>query len=78
MLVAAGLSPESLLVRDPTKPGWKRGLDWTRLRAVVCDSVTALELPAGLFAMRFMLLDAASLEPLKEMEARLGGDELSG
>jgi DNA-binding transcriptional regulator YhcF (GntR family) len=75
MLVAAGLSPESLLVRDPTKPGWKRGLEATA--GVVCDSVTAMELPAGLFPMRFILLDAASLEPLKEMEARLGGDELS-
>jgi GntR family transcriptional regulator len=72
MLVAAGLSPESLLVRDPTKPGWKRGLEATN--GVVCDSVTALELPAPLFPMRFILLDAASLEPLKDMEARLAGE----
>jgi len=71
MLVAAGLSPESLLVRDPTKPGWKRGLDATT--GVVCDSVTALELPPPLFPMRFILLDAASLAPLKEMEATLSG-----
>jgi DNA-binding transcriptional regulator YhcF (GntR family) len=72
MLVAAGLSPESLLVRDPTKPGWKRGLDATA--GVVCDSVTALELPAGVFPMRFILLDAASLAPLQEMEATLTGN----
>jgi GntR family transcriptional regulator len=72
MLVAAGLSPESLLVRDPTRPGWKRGLDGTT--GVVCDSVTALELPAGVFPMRFILLDAASLAPLKEMEATLSGN----
>lgn len=71
MLVAAGLSPESLLVRDPTKAGWKRGLDGTA--GVVCDSVTALELPAGVFPMRFILLDAASLAPLQEMEATLSG-----
>ena len=71
MLVAAGLSPESLLVRDPTKPGWKRGLDATT--GVVCDSVTALELPPPLFPMRFILLDAASLAPLQEMEATLSG-----
>jgi DNA-binding transcriptional regulator YhcF (GntR family) len=72
MLVAAGLSPESLLVRDPTKAGWKRGLEGTT--GVVCDSVTALELPAGVFPMRFILLDAASLAPLQEMEAALTGN----
>jgi GntR family transcriptional regulator len=72
MLVAAGMSPESLLVRDPTRPGWKRGLDATT--GVVCDSVTALELPAGVFPMRFTLLDAASIAPLRAMEAALSGD----
>lgn len=72
MLVAAGMSPESLLVRDPTKPGWKRGLEATT--GVVCDSVTARELPANVFPMRFILLDAASLAPLKEMEATLAGE----
>jgi GntR family transcriptional regulator len=72
MLVAAGLAPESLIVRDPTKPGWKRGLDATS--GVVCDTVTAGELPAGVFPMRFLLLDEASLAPLKEMEAMLAGE----
>jgi DNA-binding transcriptional regulator YhcF (GntR family) len=73
MLVAAGLPPESLLVCDPTRPGWKRGLDATT--GVVCDSVTALELPAGVFPMRFMLLDESSVAPLQAMEATLAGDE---
>jgi hypothetical protein len=72
MLVAAGLPPESLLVRDPTRPGWKRGLDATA--GVVCDSLTALELPAGAFPMRFTLLDAASVAPLRAMEATLEGE----
>jgi GntR family transcriptional regulator len=72
MLVAAGLPPESLLVRDPTRPGWKRGLDATA--GVVCDSVTALELPAGVFPMRFTLLDAASVAPLRAMEVALSGE----
>jgi DNA-binding transcriptional regulator YhcF (GntR family) len=72
MLIAAGLAPESLLVLDATRPGWKRGLDQTA--GVVCDSVTALELPAGVFPMRFSLLDAASIAPLREMEAALRGD----
>jgi GntR family transcriptional regulator len=72
MLVAAGLSPESLLVRDPTQPGWKRGLEATA--GVVCDQVTALELPANVFPMRFSLLDADSIAPLRAMEAVLAGD----
>jgi DNA-binding transcriptional regulator YhcF (GntR family) len=72
MLVAAGLPAESLLVCDPTRPGWKRGLQATS--GVVCDSVTELELPAGVFPMRFTLLDAASLAPLQAMEATLSGD----
>ena len=72
MLIAAGLAPESLLVRDPTRPGWKRGLDATT--GVVCDAVTALELPAGVFPMRFSLLDAASLAPLRAIEATLSGN----
>ncbi|MDR3682094.1 MAG: GntR family transcriptional regulator [Geothrix sp.] len=73
MLVAAGLSPESLLVCDPGKPGWKRGLEATA--GVVCDSVTALELPANIFAMRFTLLDEASVTPLRAMETTLTGPE---
>ncbi len=72
MLVAAGLDPESLLVRDPARPGWKRGLEATA--GVVCDSLTVLELPAGAFPMRFTLLDAASVAHLREMEAALVGD----
>jgi GntR family transcriptional regulator len=71
MLVAAGLPAESLLVCDPTRPGWKRGLQATS--GVVCDSVTELELPAGVFPMRFTLLDAESLAPLRAMEATLSG-----
>ncbi len=72
MLIAAGLAPESLLVRDPARPGWKRGLE--AAAGVVCDSLTALELPAGAFPMRFTLLDAASVAHLREMEATLAGD----
>jgi hypothetical protein len=60
-----------LLVRDPTRPGWKRGMEATT--GVVCDSVTALELPPGAFPMRFTLLDAASIAPLRAMEAALSG-----
>jgi len=72
MLIAAGLAPESLLVRDPARAGWKRGLEATA--GVACDSLTALELPAGAFPMRFTLLDAASVTHLREMEATLSGN----
>jgi GntR family transcriptional regulator len=66
MLIAAGLEPQSLLVRDATQPGWTRGLD--AASGVVCDSVTALELPAGVFAMRFTLLDEPTLASLRKQE----------
>jgi DNA-binding transcriptional regulator YhcF (GntR family) len=69
MLVAAGLDPESLLVRDATQAGWKRGLDATA--GVVCDSVTALELPAGVFPLRFTLLDEPTLAELRRSEQRV-------
>ena len=66
MLIAAGLAPESLLVRDATKPGWKRGLDTTA--GVVCDSVTAEELPPGAFPLCFTLLDEPTLAELRRHE----------
>jgi len=66
MLIAAGLSPESLLVRDASQPGWKRGLEATS--GVVCDSVTARALPAGAFALNFTLLDEATLGELRRHE----------
>ena len=69
LLIAAGLSPESLLVRDATQPDWKRGLETTS--GVVCDAVTALELPEGAFALRFTLLDAATLDGLRQQEERV-------
>jgi len=71
MLIAAGLSPECLLVRDATRPGWKRGLEATA--GVVCDAVTALDLPKGVFAMRFTLLDAAALTELRAQEEQISG-----
>ncbi|HEY1209661.1 MAG TPA: GntR family transcriptional regulator [Terracidiphilus sp.] len=69
MLIAAGLSPESLLVRDAAESGWKRGLDATV--GVVCDAVTALELPPGVHPLRFTLLDATTLTALSKQEEPL-------
>ena len=66
MLIAAGLPPESLLVRDACETGWKRGLEATS--GVVCDAVTALELPEGAFPLRFTLLDKPTLAGLRKQE----------
>ena len=66
LLIAAGLAPESLLVRDAAEPDWKRGLDATC--GVVCDAVTALDLPPGVFALRFTLLDSPTLAGLRKQE----------
>ncbi len=71
MLIAAGLAPESLLVRDATSAGWKRGLDATV--GVVCDAMTALELPKGVHVLRFSLLDETALAQLRNREQQLAG-----
>lgn len=62
MLHAAGFHPDSLMFRDARNPNWQRGLKQTS--AVVCDSVTATELPAGCRAIPFSLLSESSLEEL--------------
>jgi GntR family transcriptional regulator len=69
LLIAAGLPPESLLVRDATEADWKRGLETTS--GVVCDAVTALELPEGVYPLRFTLLDAQTLDKLRQQEERV-------
>ncbi|MGA3371940.1 MAG: GntR family transcriptional regulator [Terracidiphilus sp.] len=66
LLVAAGLPTRSLLVRDAAKPGWKRGLE--AASGVVCDAVTALDLPPGVFPLRFKLLDEPTLAELRKQE----------
>jgi GntR family transcriptional regulator len=69
MIVAAGLSPQNLLVRDATRPGWKRGLESTS--GVICDIVTAQQLPKKCFPIIFRLLDVASIAQLRALEAEL-------
>jgi DNA-binding transcriptional regulator YhcF (GntR family) len=69
MLIAAGLAPESLLVSNATRPGWKRGL--TTTSAVVCDVVTAGELPRGCHALVFRLLAEEAIAQLRNAEAAL-------
>jgi GntR family transcriptional regulator len=63
MLIAVGFSPDALIVRDAAKPNWQRGLKQTA--AVVCDSLTAAELPAGCRAIPFSLLSEPSIAELR-------------
>jgi hypothetical protein len=71
MLIAAGIAPESLMVCDAAKAGWKRGLAETA--AVVCDAVTCAELPKGCRAIEFRLLAEEALEGLRAAEAAVTG-----
>ena len=63
MLNAAGFHPDSLVLRDVRKPNWQRGLKQTA--AVVCDSITAKELPPGCRAIPFSLLAESSIDELR-------------
>jgi DNA-binding transcriptional regulator YhcF (GntR family) len=66
MLTAAGFNSDSLVFRDAREPNWHRGLKTTA--AVVCDSLTAAELPAGCQAIPFPLLSEASIAELRRYE----------
>ena len=62
VLNAAGFHPDSLVFRDAREPNWQRGLKQTA--AVVCDSVTRSQLPAGCRPIPFSLLSESSVQEL--------------
>lgn len=66
VLSAAGFHPDSLVFRDAREPDWKRGLKETA--AVVCDLLTAADLPAGTRAIPFSLLSESSIAELRRFE----------
>lgn len=66
VLSAAGFHPDSLVFRDARDPDWQRGLKETA--AVVCDMLTAAELPAGCRAIPFPLLSESSIAELRRYE----------
>jgi DNA-binding transcriptional regulator YhcF (GntR family) len=66
MLIAAGFSPDSLLVRDATKPGWNRGLEAAVV--IVCDAAIEDDLPTGSHTIVFRLLGEASVVDLRKRE----------
>jgi DNA-binding transcriptional regulator YhcF (GntR family) len=73
MLAAAGVDPDLLVVRNPRRPRWQRGLDQTG--AIICDVHTAAtrELPKGPRVFVFSLLaDAARMELGKFSDGMFG------
>jgi DNA-binding transcriptional regulator YhcF (GntR family) len=66
VLNAAGFHPDSLVFRDAREANWKRGLNQTA--AVVCDSLTARQLPAGCRAIPFPVLSETSTADLRRCE----------
>jgi GntR family transcriptional regulator len=66
ILLAAGFPEEALVVRDARRPGWINGLKSTA--AVVCDCVTASQLPKGCNALVFPILAEASLAELRRVQ----------
>jgi len=66
MLVAAGFHPDALIFRDASKRNWQRGLQETA--AVVCDAVTAQNLPKKPFVLPFPLISEESLSELRRYE----------
>ena len=66
MLIAAGFHPDCLVVHDTTKPGWQRGLK--EAAAIVCDSLTAENLPSVARVLSFPLLAESSLQQLRDYE----------
>lgn len=66
MLIAAELAADGLVIRDAHNPDWHRGLQETA--AVVCDTVTATQLPDGCRAICFPLLAESTIETLRSYE----------
>jgi GntR family transcriptional regulator len=66
VLTAAGFHPDSLVLRDAREPNWERGLKQTA--AVVCDLLTAAELPEGCRPIPFSVLSETSIAELRRYE----------
>jgi DNA-binding transcriptional regulator YhcF (GntR family) len=66
ILVAAGFHPDTLIFRDARKTNWQRGLKETA--AVVCDALTALDLPKSTRVLSFPFVSEASLVELQRYE----------
>jgi GntR family transcriptional regulator len=63
ILVAAGLDPEVLSLRDARKTGWQKGL--RSCAFVITDTVTSKLMPDGLDAREFRVVSDSSLNELR-------------
>jgi hypothetical protein len=66
MLTAAGFDSDTLVFRDARKPNWQRGLKETAV--VICDLLTAAELPKKSLIVPFPLVSESSLAELRRYE----------
>jgi GntR family transcriptional regulator len=66
VLNAAGFHPDGLVFRDAREANWQRGLKQTA--AVICDFLTAAELPSGCRAIPFSLVSESSIAELQRYE----------
>ena len=66
MLVAAGFHPDSLVFRNTSVAGWQKGLK--QMAAVICDSVTASEMPKGYSVIPFPLLSESASAELRRYQ----------
>ena len=71
MLLAAGFHSDSIAFRRAGEPGWRRGLN--QLSAVICDSLTASDLPKGCRAIPFPLLSESATAELLRYESFIKG-----
>jgi hypothetical protein len=63
MLIAAGIAPDALTVRNTKEPHWQDGLD--QAAGVVCDVLTATRLPRTVRPIPFPVLSETAIEELK-------------
>ena len=66
MLVATGFNPDAMTERIRGEAGWAEGLSTTA--AVVCDAATAQYLPERVYAVKFRLVCATTLDELRSIE----------
>jgi DNA-binding transcriptional regulator YhcF (GntR family) len=66
MLVAAGLDSDSMVFRNTSEPGWQRGMK--QMAAVICDSLTASEVPKGCRVIPFRLLSESAATQLRRYQ----------
>jgi GntR family transcriptional regulator len=73
VLVAAGLDPSTLALRDAREDGWQRAARQSAF--VITDALTAAQLPSGLDARVFRVVADSSLEELRSYVERFFNGE---